>query len=1724
MRTTDARASAKNVGMLLCPTFKGCASIGPLMLLCFARLSRVVPPVPSNLPPYNLPVGPRKPSYLPNVALPDFQGLCLCPLVLLCPTFKGCSSNTSRSLLVQPKGAQVGPTSGVMSVDIVARTPRRASSAVGLVGVSPAVGRWTCQRMSGAHGGAMHADLLEVWLAAAECSSSASEPRQCGPPAGAPTDDGGDLAHAWLAAAAECSSDADSEQVLPERARAWLAEAEDCNSPDDSEQVLPEPAHPGAAADDVCTTPPSSVAPEDQLCVVARTVAHVRQELGSVAALCTDLPRALDLMVELSDRGALASDGPMVNACTRFLSEPCPIASQKMVAARYGVDAKRFGTASLLAVEAVLSYQERSVSDMLQGLLTAIADSPEIKLLSVCERSKYDETPMFARTLSATRIDLLPRAPLTPQSGGEELALPVAAAEFTIDASPAKLFQSELTFGFLLQVNGSYIALHMPCATPVQTLERSTAECILQALREHTPPVLDNPVVPEHIRLLRVATTDRAKGNLRAERAWAAARPNVTSLLSTCDVHRISTLRDVALRPMAANSRGLLHFSLSLRDAGAVPSLRKSMRQVLAERFVFRVGAPPPLCVERQNELARLLLGPHRPSNAVRAFALKSLANGDWREGQVVHWCSSRCVCGGSAQRCLVLMQTVLVSALLPRAPPLFPRHRWTSGEETAESIGLLLAVHNLGQAAYEHWCQDKAKGAADGRRQQHAPPSDGRDAIEGLAGGANPGASLGDPPGMFVDGQPPRDAADAIPEVEEQEVQRNRPFEGESSNHRAVALSWLATSPLGDLLVMRAIMEPQRIYMSAALGRSGDVFETKRSGRVAQGLGATQGRQPQDYRVLSAASATLEQEFIHGLREVLARQLTWQALPVTYSRVHTVNKAFKMGSASLCSVYSLMIWRYEAHLYKTFRGLLQPTVFGEIREDCPHRKDEWTLGLEAAFNGNLGCSEAIAHIEFAAGLVDVDIAQIERGHATMRRVLVVRSPNTHACTVRDLSAHMASARPRKHATEWQRRQTATEGSEAEDSGQDGDAEEAPPAKARRTNRGDDNGAVRHGGGAWRAFVHVRVRGHRGPIDWAALALQYWALSPEERQAFERMGRDATDARRLGCATPFGRKPSQVELERRRDNLARVVEDMASRCDDPSSMSDTALATFMRDGQGLQWLHGPRQILWAKARLASHAARTRSHMVDQWLLGPGAEILARLADGAECLRILCERQGLDAIALHHAPSNFQLAKWCDWRCIVRRAATAVACFGPSTSTAQVKRTMVAKSHSRHRVIMHDDCPQIQVPKETIHPCQMFHRCVCSIDGRRARAMLQRLSQKVKQWVKPGTMNRQALAQHDLLLRLRSVEASAAEDDEACGMWWHIGHACLSPWHLVCQLVHALDDPRLPSGEAGKVFRMSGVVADLLQVCQDLDAQLAWMVELWQLSESLAPVHEFDPQLCWARKVDGTGEQFWPPPRRARNAWRQAVADIIDGPDSDEGADEGDGGSDGGAEDAPHAASEQEGGALEEAWVAAAPAVESDADDEASVQDVPTPSGAPEPDADTVASVDADRTAGAQSRAEEEEDLFGMYLDDPAGVPQGLLAPRRAPPASSCGSGGGHRMFAAQLQVDGGTLKLYGGNGNFEAICNVLAHGRCSLTRTGAGGRRPAQGRPIGLICWLAAGSQHATKASHRAMPPAAHAARVAARRALRQLPEATPLFEVERPPRDGEQSEPEQAP
>ena len=180
---------------------------------------------------------------------------------------------------------------------------------------------------------------------------------------------------------------------------------------------------------------------------------------------------------------------------------------------------------------------------------------------------------------------------------------------------------------------------------------------------------------------------------------------------------------------------------------------------------------------------------------------------------------------------------------------------------------------------------------------------------------------------------------------------------------------------------------------------------------------------------------------------------------------------------------------------------------------------DETLWSCEAS-REQLSSPESTAILQALASAMSLDIGQIEAKHSSNREVSLLRSrgwlPSLQSVTaafVGKIAMAMREAfEPRRAGQESKSKDQL-------------DPDQAPPTRQPKKRRG--------GGGAWRAFVHVRAAGLRldGPA-LSRLSEEYRNLSEEERAHYALVGQRASRAHSQGHSA-FPRHAQGNQRDRR---------------------------------------------------------------------------------------------------------------------------------------------------------------------------------------------------------------------------------------------------------------------------------------------------------------------------------------------------------------------------------------------------------------------------------------------------------------------------------------------------------------------------------------------------------------------------------------------------------------
>ena len=316
----------------------------------------------------------------------------------------------------------------------------------------------------------------------------------------------------------------------------------------------------------------------------------------------------------------------------------------------------------------------------------------------------------------------------------------------------------------------------------------------------------------------------------------------------------------------------------------------------------------------------------------------------------------------------------------------------------------------------------------------------------------------------------------------------------------RSAVLKYVYSKPIRRLPIIREAITPLHDLTTSFLGLAGAKWERQQSAAAAMG-------RSRSYIVLEAAMGRQVDE---AMRRSLG--LLFQDVPGTLpGDVTCSQRVLRLGMlcGALCGLHSL--------LRIPRRGM--PYAMFLLLQDNSPAKAEALLRTPACMTDPLWASlcqrfpdsqamqseEFLAVLETLAGLVSVDVAAIEAGHSMTRELCQLRS--------RGWFSSLESV-----ASKWAVHQNLRFRGKTSDS--------AHVIKHTTNKKSSEPKPRRGGGGCWRAFTSIRLRGSGRALDGATmsqLSLEYRRLSAEEREEFAAIGRAGALAHRHGFAS-FGER------------------------------------------------------------------------------------------------------------------------------------------------------------------------------------------------------------------------------------------------------------------------------------------------------------------------------------------------------------------------------------------------------------------------------------------------------------------------------------------------------------------------------------------------------------------------------------------------------------------------
>eukprot|EP00971_Amphidinium_carterae_P174034 3449492-Amphidinium_carterae.5 len=613
----------------------------------------------------------------------------------------------------------------------------------------------------------------------------------------------------------------------------------------------------------------------------------------------------------------------------------------------------------------------------------------DVEKLAYVDSCAYDETPL--KTSIANLSGVQPPGGVALHGAGgslSDVAAVCALPNKVKDSAITKILQSKQQYGMVLKSSAGCLSFIGHTPNPLQSMERGTAEVLATCLEQSSAV---SHWAADFKCKSRCACTDMNPANPKADKHIAASRGDWCQLHMFCEVHHTSRIFIRSFDKMIPDHiRGMLHAALSLRYAAGMAMFRRCLKSVIRERLIVMQGAPSAEAYKYRQLCVELFLPDG--GSLVKRMLLQHLPNGDWRNSSAVEHYPSN-LDGGltDSDQISAVMEEGLTYCLAGKAPPAWPNHRWTGAAESVDALGILCACHGLIIPAYEKFASCVSASSTDLPAPHHGSNN--------ILCGDDPRPVASDPTqdcqanshvGLEMPGQL-GEAPSQIPE--------NLKSAEQHKHDVKVALDWLhAENPLGMLIACRLMLEPLRTLLHRQFEVVSERWEVKQRVLMAQHLLKTDNdmtSRPRRHWMLTVAAHGLhEQEFFQSLQDDLFDDKLWWMMPSSCCTAGFNNMFFSILSRQGCCVEHYLGNPHRTYPWAIFKAIHNPDFLEEVRNVKPCLLDAWTRNLLETLHGRSDTDiqqVLICH----AQLLGTNISNIEAGHASIRRCLVLQSTQT---------------------------------------------------------------------------------------------------------------------------------------------------------------------------------------------------------------------------------------------------------------------------------------------------------------------------------------------------------------------------------------------------------------------------------------------------------------------------------------------------------------------------------------------------------------------------------------------------------------------------------------------------------------------------------------------------------------------------------------------------------
>ena len=1065
-----------------------------------------------------------------------------------------------------------------------------------------------------------------------------------------------------------------------------------------------------------------------------------------------------------------------------------------------------------------------------------------------------------------------------------------------------------------------------------------------------------------------------------------------------------------------------------------------------------------------------------------------------------------------------------LVVALAASQPAMYNRSKWMGSDLAIDDIAIIECVHRLLSTTYARYCSSYLGGEAAGRVLRLGTAMAHYDRVVSAGCDHDGPDTDGDQGGQGAPAGHVHDAAVAHAGHDEEQGARVADESSEYARLNAIdrkqAMKFLLDGSLGSLMLIRWLMEPLRRHFVCQFARASESWPLRQKAALAKALKDGRPSTPK-LRVVEAASGEEDSKFFEQIRLLFERTEIWAIMPPSHHTVSARAKAFRCLSRMGCAFMKLLASRHQKFPYQVFRLLVAPHLAAEFRAVSDCMLDEWTKWLKRSWP-TLEGEELTQVLYTVAILLRMDISHIEARHASVRRMLTIRSVQTNPASLDSLSAQwlfqqhrtagqrFAERAPRPHTATGKKRNANV-------------LETAPKRRVALPTRSKRTWSQSHGrgGGAWRAWVRRHTAGaKKEDVDFKELAANYQhakeTQSPIYRECL-RVGRIATQVGKLTGKHGFG--VSAKAARRAKQPLARLHQMLTNQMPETDygteaiGVATRSIAVGVNVPQMMSVARLDQRLTASKAAGQDRQQRVELKEYERTTGADFVRAFQRAHPDLAGLPLACEPSVVGRHLRADLPTITDVEKAVSW---ANRHAHA-------SGLAARLETQWGELH--HTVSDADDGRSGRPDAaSTESKCIEAGICLCSEDGQKLGKRANKFLNYIKLLCNARRGFRADLAHGFIVVRLfgwpSDYEAFFRDDSGIIDIWLHIGLMYWPPYEPTFMVVEPVGHAEV-SGEGPGGGRGDRLFVRSAQRFEMLYPAFARMVNsdvisasVYRLEDVDRPIAAFSAQPVPIVPLPDFEEpvQFWPRLNRRRRARRAPdQPDGSDGQDDDaaavEDADEvdGDAGADG-AEDEQRPCEEED--APPQFVELLNPLL--DAYD----QPVRIPFAA--------AAVRADPM---------EPPRVPEGNDDGAAAPDGEQRAARDAPAARVPY---RERYDNTVFLDSGLITYYESNNAFEARC-FLHRRRCKMSRVAfqpgvdySRRRDRKKGRPLGfLAAWLGVGPGCGSKDVHCSHANVRHIAgphgfalRREARAALAALPGAEVLFERERNALGDEEEEP----